>query len=175
MIRRLPGSFTGKAPYGLLALAVLAVDQWSKWLVEAHLHLHTSIPVLPGFFNLNHVRNTGVAFGMFATTDGSSSPGLIAVTALALGAVLLYFRLVPRQERRLLVAVSLVLGGAVGNLLDRLAAGAVTDFLDFYLGDRHWPAFNLADTAISVGIGLLILDSLLHRAQPTEIPDGEGA
>jgi signal peptidase II len=162
------GTFRHKGPYFLIALAILALDQWSKWMVEAHLPLYHQIELIPGFFNLTHALNTGVAFGLFASADGSASPVLIAFTLLALGAVLLYLYLVPREDRRLLLAVSLVLGGAVGNLFDRLVAGAVTDFLDFYLGTRHWPAFNVADSAITVGIGLLVLDTLLHRPPPEE-------
>jgi signal peptidase II len=167
-IRRIPGSWVGKGPYFLLALAILAADQWTKALVEGHFSLHTGIEVIPGFFQLSHVRNTGVAFGIFASQDGTASPALVAFTILALGAVLLYLRLVPLGERRLLGAVGLLLGGAAGNLLDRLAAGAVTDFLDVSIGSHHWPAFNVADSAITVGIGLLILDTFLGRPAATE-------
>ncbi len=167
-IHRIPGSWAGKGPYLLLALAILAADQWTKGLVEAHFLLHTGSVVIPGFFHLSHVQNTGVAFGIFASQDGTASPALVAFTILALGAVLLYLRLVPRAERRLLGAVGLLLGGAAGNLLDRVAAGAVTDFLDFSIGGHHWPAFNVADSAITVGIGILVLDTFLGRPSATQ-------
>jgi len=159
---RLAERLAGKAPYLLLALAVLALDQWTKWLVELHLPLSAVEPVFPGF-NLTHVRNTGVAFGLFAEPGGTSWPlallGLAALTAVAV-----YFVLAPRRHRLLLTALGLILGGAVGNLLDRLASGAVTDFIDLYVGDFHWYFFNAADSAITVGIALMAFESLRpHR------------
>jgi signal peptidase II len=116
-------------------------------------------PLIPGFLNLTHVRNTGVAFGLFAS-EGSGTGWLL--TALGLGslvAVGLYFWFTPAGNRLLLVALALVVGGALGNLFDRVATGAVTDFLDAYVGAHHWPAFNVADSAISIGIVLMAIDS----------------
>jgi len=165
----------GKSPYLLVALAVLALDQWTKWLVERHLPLSAVEPVFPGF-NLTHVRNTGVAFGLFAEPGGTSWPlALLGIAALA--AVGAYFILAPRNHRLLLTALGLILGGAVGNLLDRLASGAVTDFIDLYAGDFHWYFFNAADSAITVGIVLMAWESLRpHRHEEGEFEvagDGE--
>lgn len=161
----------GKAPFLLLSLAVLALDQWTKWLVELHLPLSVVHPVVPGF-NLTHVRNTGVAFGLFAEPGATSWP--LAVLGLAaLGAVLAYFVYAPRDHRLLLAALGLILGGAVGNLLDRLASGAVTDFIDLYAGSYHWYFFNLADTAISVGIALMAFESLRPHRRPAEQASGD--
>ena len=164
----------GKSPYLLLALAVLVLDQWSKWLVELHLPLSAVEPVFPGF-NLTHVRNTGVAFGLFAEPGRTSWP-LALLGLAALGAVAAYFLLASRAHRLLLTALGLILGGAVGNLLDRLASGAVTDFVDLYAGRYHWYFFNVADAAITVGIALMAFESLRpHRhAEPAETaaPDG---
>lgn len=159
-----PGRFPAKHHYLLVSLAVLALDQWSKWLVERHLPLHAAEPVIPGVFYLTHVRNTGVAFGLFAEHGGGG--GMLALVLLgfaALAVVGVYFWKTPRESRLLLASLALVLGGAVGNLLDRIAAGAVTDFLGVFLGSYRWPDFNVADSAISVGLTLLLLESLLPR------------
>jgi signal peptidase II len=152
-----------KGRFLLLSLAILVLDQWTKWLVELHLPTHASHPVIPGLLNLTHVRNTGVAFGLFA---GGGSDGSLALTLLgmaALVAVAVYFRVAPIDHRLLLTSLALILGGAVGNLCDRVASGAVTDFVDVYLGPHHWPSFNVADSAISIGIVLLALDSFRPR------------
>lgn len=154
-----------KLDYLFLSLAILVLDQWTKWLVEVHLPHSASHPVLPGFFNLTHVKNTGVAFGLFASHGADGGAWLLIVMGIvALAAVFLYFRLAPAKNRLLLYSLALIVGGAVGNLIDRLASGAVTDFLDVYVGTYHWPAFNVADSAITVGIGLMIVDSFRsHR------------
>jgi len=152
-----------KLPWLFVSLAVLALDQWTKWLVEVHLPRGVVAEVIPGFLNLVHVRNTGIAFGLFASGGAHSSWPLILLACIALTAVGLYFRFTPATDRVLLAALTLVAGGAVGNLLDRVMAGSVTDFIDVYLGSHHWPSFNVADSAISIGIALMVLDSLLGR------------
>jgi signal peptidase II len=162
----------GKLRYLLVSLGVLVLDQWTKWLVEIHLPHHAAQPIIPGFLNLTHVRNTGVAFGLFAS-DGGSGGWLLTLLGLgALAAVGLYYWFTPSRDRTLLVALALVVGGAVGNLIDRVSSGAVTDFVDVYVGLHHWPSFNVADSAISVGILLMAIDSFRphHRSQPQEAP-----
>jgi signal peptidase II len=155
----------GKLRYLLFSLAVLVLDQWTKWLVEVHLPHHTAQTIVPGFLNLTHVRNTGVAFGLFASGGG----WLLTLLGLAaLVAVGLYFWFAPSHDRSLLVALALVVGGAVGNLIDRISSGAVTDFIDVYVGPHHWPSFNVADSAISIGIVLMAIDSF--RSRPREAP-----
>lgn len=162
----------GKIPYLFVTLGILVADQWTKHLVEVHLPRGASEPVISGFLNLVHVRNTGVAFGLFASDGGSTSWVLTALGLVALAAVSIYFLWTPVRDRLLLTALALVAGGAVGNLLDRVMAGSVTDFVDVYVGSYHWPAFNVADSAITVGIVLMILDTFRHR--PGEA-DGTGA
>ena len=158
-----------KAGFLLVALAVLALDQWSKWLVEAHLPHLASMEVIPGFLNFTHVRNTGVAFGLFAAHgDDLHTLALSAVGLLALAVVLVYFWRTPATDRLLLGALSLVLGGAVGNLADRIAGGAVTDFVDVYVGTYHWHTFNVADSAITVGLVLMAWDALRTRGDQHE-------
>jgi signal peptidase II len=155
-----------KLRYLFVSLAVLVADQWTKWLVEMHLPDHATEPLLSGFLNLTHVRNTGVAFGLFAAQGMTGGSWLLTLLGLAaLTAVGTYFWFTPSRDRMLLVALALVVGGAVGNLIDRVVAGAVTDFIDVYVGLHHWPAFNVADSAISVGIALMAFDSLrLHKS-----------
>jgi signal peptidase II len=154
---------TKKLSYLFVSAGVFAVDQWTKWMVEIHLPHHASTVLVPGFFNLTHVRNTGVAFGLFASTGGGSVGMLTALGLVALTAVGLYFWHAPHRDRSLLVALALVVGGALGNLADRITSGAVTDFIDLYRGAHHWPSFNVADTAISIGILVMALDGLRHR------------
>jgi signal peptidase II len=160
----------GKLRYLLVSLAVVVLDQWTKWLVEVHLAHHAAQPIVPGFLNLTHVRNTGVAFGLFASHGMSASWLLTGLGLLALSAVSLYFGYASPRDRGLLLALALVVGGAIGNLIDRIASGAVTDFIDVYVGIHHWPSFNAADAAISIGIALMAIDSLWSRrsAHPSE-------
>jgi len=158
-----------KSRYLLLSLAVLVLDQWTKWLVECHLLDHASVPVIPHLLNFTHVRNTGVAFGLFASHGATT--GTLILTILGLGALAFvgyYFRIVPVGDRPLLVALALVLGGAVGNLLDRIISSGVTDFIDFYFGTYHWHTFNVADTAITVGIALMILGAF-RQSKPDKV------
>lgn len=152
--------------YLLLSLAVLALDQWSKWWMDGHLDPRHPLTIVPNFLQLTHVRNPGVAFGMFAAEGLLATLALVAVGLAALGAIGLLFRRTPPREVSLLLGLALVLGGACGNLLDRVFAGAVTDFVDLHIGGHHWPAFNVADSAIVCGAALLILDELLRMRKP---------
>ncbi len=155
---------TRKSRFLLLSLAVLALDQWTKWLVEIHLPYPSSQEVVPGFFHLSHLRNTGVAFGMFDSFGPAFSRWGLALLALgALSLVAWLFRTTPDSSTLLLTALALVLGGATGNLLDRVLQGSVTDFLGVYLGSYRWPDFNVADSAISVGLVFLLFDSFRKR------------
>jgi signal peptidase II len=161
-----------KARFLLLSLAVLALDQWTKWLVETRIPAHSSIEIVPDLFHLSHVRNTGVAFGMLASGgEGWMTAVLVGLVLVALGFVSWFFWQTPPDQKLLLVALALVLGGAIGNLIDRATTGAVTDFLGVYLGSYRWPDFNVADSAISVGLGLIVVDSL--RARPREAAAAE--
>jgi signal peptidase II len=153
-----------KGSYLLLALAVLTLDQWTKWLIETHLAEQSSHEVIPGLLHISHVRNTGVAFGLFAEPGRDGGSWLLSLFGLiALGLIALMFRRTPAGDRRLLLALALVLGGAVGNLLDRVWSGAVTDFIAVYLGSYRWPDFNVADSAISIGLVLILFDSFRSR------------
>lgn len=161
----------GKLRYLFVSFGVIILDQWTKWLVELHLPHHAAHPLIPGFLNLTHVRNTGVAFGLFASDGVGSGTWLLTLLGLAaLTAVGVYFWYAPVRDRLLLVALALVVGGAVGNLIDRVSSGAVTDFIDAYVGTHHWPSFNVADSAISIGIVLMAIDSFRARKDPSPQP-----
>lgn len=163
-----------KLPYLALSLVVLVLDQWTKWLVEDRLALYEVFPVIPDLLNMTHVQNTGVAFGMMASHgDARGTYMLIGLGLVALAFVGLYFHWTPASDRMLLTALGLVVGGAVGNLIDRIHQGSVTDFIDFYYGTYHWHTFNVADTAISIGIGLMLLSSF--TAPPEAPPEPQDA
>ena len=148
-------------------LGILLLDQWTKSMVVQKLPLYQRVEVIEGFFNLTHVRNTGGAFGIFGGEKGGVGSLLFVVVSLiAIGAILFLFIRIREDEKTLALSFSLVLSGAIGNLVDRLRYGEVVDFLDFHLSTYHWPAFNVADSAICIGIGLLALE-LLKRDHKT--------
>jgi signal peptidase II len=149
---------------GLVAGAVLVLDQTTKALVLKHLPLGDSIPVIPGFFDLTHVHNPGGAFG-FLSGMSAEFRGLlfVAVSLLAVGLILYFYWQTPVRQRFLAVGLSLIFGGAVGNLVDRIRFGIVVDFLDLYAGELHWPAFNVADSAITVGVLIFGYHILFHK------------
>lgn len=137
----------------ILTVSVLLLDQGTKILVDRSLQLYQSIPILDGFFDLTHIRNTGAAFGFLAGQHGGiASYVLMAFSLLAIGFIVLLLKRLPGNEIGLIVSLSLILSGALGNLVDRLVYGEVIDFLDVYWGRYHWPAFNVADSAICIGV-----------------------
>jgi signal peptidase II len=145
----------------VFCIGVLLLDQWTKSMVVQKLPLYQRVEVIQGFFNLTHVRNTGGAFGIFGGEKGGLGSILFVVVSLiAVGAIIVLFLRIKENERTLAISFSLILGGAAGNLIDRLRYGDVVDFLDFHLSTYHWPAFNVADSAICIGIGLMALELL---------------
>ena len=153
----------------LIALGIILLDRATKLAIVQTLRLGQGIPVVPGFFDIVFALNPGAAFGFLATlSDRVRNPLFILVSILAVILILFYHTRYLRSHRLVSVALGLVLGGAVGNLIDRLHYGMVVDFLDVHVGPYHWPAFNVADSAISIGVCLIILDMLLdwHRQRP---------
>jgi signal peptidase II len=152
----------------LIALAVLILDRITKWVIVQTIPLEDTVPVIPGFFRLTHLENTGAAFSLFADSTSPFRTALLiafSLAALSVVAVLLWRS---RNEFNIItLALSLILGGALGNLWDRLVNGKVTDFLDFYLSIHHWPPFNVADSAIVVG-ALLLLSRMLRADKPAQ-------
>lgn len=153
----------------LIALAVVLLDRAAKWAVAKNISLHESIQVIPNFFRLTHVENRGAAFGLFAE---SPSEWKIAVLVLfSIVALVIVSALLWRNSHSISstgVGLALILGGALGNLWDRLVSGRVVDFLLFYIGRYQWPAFNVADSAIVIGAGLLVVEILFAKSPTPE-------
>lgn len=150
----------------VIAVVVFAFDQGTKAAVEATIPLHDVRTVIPGLFRLTHVKNRGAAFGIFAdSTSPIKIEFLIVLSIISLAIVLtLLWRQNPSAPRTG-IGLALILGGAFGNLSDRVAHGSVVDFLNFYIQSYQWPSFNVADSAIVIGAALLILDMLVTPAK----------
>lgn len=143
---------------------MLVLDIVTKILILRFLPEGASKTVVPGLVNLTHVQNPGVAFGLLNSLGSAGPPILIGAGLVALLVVVVYFKQTASGDKLLLWALALILGGALGNLLDRIATGSVTDFVDVYFRTHHWHTFNVADSAISVGIGLMLLDLVQERS-----------
>ena len=144
-------------------LVVIIVDQFSKWLVMETFDPLESKTIIPGFFDLTFITNTGAAFGMFAGEQTVwRQVFFVGVAVLALIGLFFAYRHLQDQGWHYVYAIGMIGGGAVGNVIDRLRFGAVIDFLDFYFGKYHWPAFNVADSAITVGVGFFLLGNILE-------------
>lgn len=149
---------------------VIGLDQLTKWWADTTLNLYEPVPILP-FFNLTLMYNTGAAFSFLAGAGGWQRWFFLIVSLIISIVLVVWISRLREGEGRLALALALILGGAVGNLIDRALHGYVIDFLDFYYGQWHWPAFNLADSAITIGAILLIMDSLLRSRQAPETDD----
>ena len=158
-----------RAIHFLLALIVVLLDRWSKRLVAARVAMYVQIQIIPGFFRITHTENTGAAFSLFADSPSHWKTGALisfSVIAMIVVSILLW-----RQASTITlsgIALSLILGGAVGNLWDRVASGRVVDFLLFYVKQYQWPVFNLADSAIVVGASLLVLEIVFGQQKHAE-------
>ncbi|MCX5855388.1 MAG: signal peptidase II [Deltaproteobacteria bacterium] len=155
--------------FGAATLLVILLDQTTKAWITSTMRLYDSFVVITGFFNITYIRNPGAAFGFLA----GASPlfryiFFLAVTLAAILLILHYLRVSRIEAPSLVSALALILAGAVGNLIDRVRFGEVVDFLDVYIGTHHWPAFNVADSAITVGAAILIVVLLQKRKERTE-------
>ena len=139
----------------LITLSVIALDQITKYMIVTSFNTYDSIEIFP-FLNVVNIRNTGAAFGMFR----SLGSGFFIIISLA--AIIFVVNLIMRNAYNF-IGLSLILGGAVGNLIDRLFYGKVVDFIDFSIGNFHWPAFNVADSSLTIGIGIILITSLLKK------------
>lgn len=147
-----------------LPLFIVLFDQATKWLVVQRLPLYEDLPLISGLLSLQHVRNSGAVFGFLSGAQIPFKPYVFALTsALALAALTYYARTIPAEEKLPRFALSLVIGGAIGNLIDRVRFGYVVDFVKVYWETHVWPNFNVADSAISIGLVLLIIDSFRPR------------
>lgn len=153
----------------VIALLVVCLDRATKWMVAKDISLHDSVLVVPGFFRLTHVENRGAAFGLFADSPGQWKIAMLVLFSIV--ALIVVLALLWRNSHAMTstgIGLALILGGAVGNLWDRLLNGRVVDFLLFYVGQYQWPAFNVADSAIVCGAGLLVIEILFAKAPAAE-------
>jgi signal peptidase II len=160
---------SARAIYFVIVVAVVALDRWTKHLVAQRIRLYAHIQVIPGFFRITHTENTGAAFSLFADPTAPWKTGLLiafSVVALIVVSALLWKN--DHAHVATGVGLSLIMGGALGNLWDRLARGRVVDFLLVYVKQYQWPVFNLADSAIVVGAGLLIVEILFAKSHGHE-------
>lgn len=148
---------SGALAWLILSAIIIALDQWSKYLIQHNLELYQLIPVTP-FFDITHWRNQGVAFSLFENYGASMAWLFILIAVVISAVVIIWLYRLPKDSKWLACALALVLGGAIGNLLDRLFHGYVIDFMLLYWHDWSWPAFNVADVAISVGVVMLVID-----------------
>jgi len=152
---------------GVVVLTIIVVDQVTKAFIDGSMYLHESISIIPGYFNLTYIRNPGAAFGIMGTTSSGFRLIFFFLTSiLAMGLLItIFLRLEPGDWWGQLTIAS-IFGGAIGNFIDRLQYGEVIDFLDFYINGYHWPAFNVADSAISVGVVSLLLLFAFEKRKP---------
>src|SRR5215468_4711908 len=153
----------------IIALSVVLLDRITKKIIAHKLGLHESISVIPGFFRITHVENRGAAFGLFA--DSPSEWKIAVLVLFSIVALVIVSALLWRNSHSMTttgVGLALILGGALGNLWDRLVSGRVVDFLLFYVGQYQWPAFNVADSAIVIGAGLLVFEILFTKTPEEE-------
>lgn len=143
---------------------VILIDQITKLVIVANLALSEIIPVVPGFFNITHVRNTGGAFGIFANQNQTFRVMVfLVISSVAVGFIFYLYRSIPKSHPMLANALALIFGGAVGNIIDRVRLGEVVDFLDCYVKNLHWPAYNIADSAICIGVAIFIFHLIFNR------------
>jgi signal peptidase II len=155
---------SARTVYLLIVLIVVVLDRWTKHVVAQRISLYSHIQIIPGFFRLTHTENTGAAFSLFADSTGPwKTVFLIGFSVVALAVV--SFLLWKNNHGQIAtgIGLSLIMGGALGNLWDRVARGRVVDFLLFYIKRYQWPVFNLADSAIVVGAGLLVIEILFAK------------
>ena len=148
----------------LIAFLVVALDRATKIIVAKNISFHGGIQVIPGFFRITHVENTGAAFGLFADSPGTWK--VVMLVLFSVVALIVVLALLWRGKHTMMttgIGLALILGGAIGNLWDRLLSGRVVDFLLFYIGRYQWPAFNIADSAIVIGAGLLVIEILFGK------------
>lgn len=155
-----------KALYLGAAVGLVGLDQWTKALIAGSMPLYSSRDIIPGFFRLVHTRNTGIAFSLLADSDPLIRNGIVPLISVAAVGLVVYLLWSSRTSAgKTHFGLCLILAGAIGNLYDRAMYGYVVDFLDFYIGAYHWPAFNVADSCITIGAGLVLLDALRSPAQ----------
>jgi signal peptidase II len=152
----------------LVSNALIIIDQYTKFLVNTHIPIYKSIMVIEDFFHLTHVRNPGVAFGLFADQDSEyKALVFILISTVAIIAILVIYHQTPDDKIMVRSGLIMIFSGAIGNLIDRIVYKEVVDFVDIFFGTYHWPAFNFADACITIGVAMMILD--LFQSHPDQI------
>jgi len=150
-------------PLIIIFLIIVLIDQITKFYIASNFELYQSVEIIRGFFNITYIRNSGVAFGMFSNLKGSFIQIVfIAIYIIAIISILILYRETHGYSH---IALSLIFSGAIGNLIDRIFRGEVVDFMDFHWQNYHWPAFNVADSCITVGVGLLMISIIISNEQ----------
>ncbi len=160
-----------KNKFYLITLAVLVMDHLTKWIVRTRMDPRDSIELVPNYLRLSYVRNSGVAFGLFADIQSVWKPYILAAMAVvAVIVILIYSSRMPLNRTLLQLALAITMGGILGNFTDRIINGFVVDFIEFHINESfHWPTFNVADSAITIGIALLLIDTV-KNPEPEEEP-----
>ena len=151
-----------KTKYYLVALLVFVLDHFTKWVVRARLEHGDTIELIPNYLRFSYVKNSGVAFGLFSEIQSAWKPYLLAAMAVvAVVIILIYSSRMPLDRIMLQLGLAITMGGIIGNFVDRIFNGYVVDFIEFHIKESfHWPTFNLADSAITIGIALLLIDTI---------------
>ena len=146
---------------------LIVMDQYTKLMVSLHIPLNYSVKVVEDFFNLTHIRNSGVAFGLFASQQSEYKALMfITISTIAIIAILLIFHQTPKEKKMVQTGLILIFSGAIGNLIDRILHGEVIDFVDFFINRHHFPAFNIADSCITVGVIMMVIDLFFGEVGP---------
>ena len=146
---------------------LIVIDQYTKLMVSLHIPLNYSVKVVEDFFNLTHIRNSGVAFGLFASQQSEYKALMfITISTIAIIAILVIFHQTPKEKKMVQTGLILIFSGAIGNLIDRVLHGEVIDFVDFFINRHHFPAFNIADSCITVGVAMMVIDLFVGEAGP---------
>ena len=162
-----------KNKYYSVAFIILLVDYLTKWVVRVRLDPIQSVEIIPGYLRLSYWQNSGVAFGLFDAVASVWKPYILAALAvMAVVVIVVYGAHMPPERKLLRASLAIIIGGILGNLVDRIVRGYVIDFIDFHIYDTfHWPTFNVADSAITIGIALLLIDTVKN---PAVNPAGKG-
>ena len=146
---------------------LIVMDQYTKLMVSLHIPRNYSVKVVEGFFNFTHIRNSGVAFGLFASQQSEYKALMfIAISTIAIIAILVIFHQTPKEKKMVQTGLILIFSGAIGNLIDRILHGEVIDFVDFFINRHHFPAFNIADSCITVGVIMMVIDLFFGEVGP---------
>ena len=165
-----------KNKYYSVAFIILLVDYLTKWMVRVRLDPIQSVEIIPGYLRLSYWQNSGVAFGLFDAVASVWKPYILAALAVvAVVAIVVYGAHMPPERKLLRAALAVIIGGILGNLVDRIVRGYVIDFIDFHIYDTfHWPTFNVADSAITIGIALLLIDTVKNPAVNPTVKEDAG-